>query len=302
MFAHPVFLLLCFVGGIMLRQVKYFPPDLYRKINKFIIWLPLPCITLVHIPGLEIGLTAIIPIASAWLIFAVALLFFSYFSNFLHVDKSTWACLVLVCGLGNTSFVGYPVLKAIYGNEAIPYAILVDQPGTFLALSTVGVVFVLSVSQGRFSLFPILKRLFTFPPFLSFLVALILPSAWFAGKWMLPVQFTGNLMVPLALLSIGMQFSASTGSIEWKYFIPGIAYKLIIAPAIIFCIVFIILGQRGMINNVTVMECAMPPMITASVLASEYDLNPPLANALATWGIPLSAITLFLWQLLLAGV
>jgi predicted permease len=44
--------------------------------------------------------------------------------------------LILTAGLGNTSFLGFPIIEALYGQEGMKTAILVDQPGTFVVLST----------------------------------------------------------------------------------------------------------------------------------------------------------------------
>lgn len=182
--ASPLILVLCFTVGWLLRLTGKLPEDAHRKVNKFIIWLPLPCITLVNIPQIDLHWAVMIPVLSAWAVFLVAWVFFVLLRGTLGLDKPTLVCLVLVCGLGNTSFVGYPVLEAMYGKEAIAYAILVDQPGTFLALSTAGVMLAMSAGRGGFDLLPILRRLFLFPPFLAFLAALLLPSSWFSGDWM----------------------------------------------------------------------------------------------------------------------
>ncbi|MFM2282917.1 MAG: hypothetical protein RL222_421, partial [Bacteroidota bacterium] len=45
-----------------------------------------------------------------------------------------------------------------------------------------------------------------------------------------------------------------------------------------------------------IIECAMPPMITSSILATEYGLNEKLANALPTLGILLSVPSLLFWR------
>jgi predicted permease len=49
-------------------------------------------------------------------------------------------CLILTAGLGNTSFLGFPIIEALYGQEGMKTAILVDQPGTFVVLSTLGII------------------------------------------------------------------------------------------------------------------------------------------------------------------
>ncbi len=41
----------------------------------------------------------------------------------------------MCAGFGNTSFVGIPLIQAMYGEEGLKTVMLVDQPG-FVALST----------------------------------------------------------------------------------------------------------------------------------------------------------------------
>src|SRR5690606_10353459 len=42
--------------------------------------------------------------------------------------------------LGNTSYIGYPMVEALLGAQALPYAVVYDQFGTFVMLSTLGLV------------------------------------------------------------------------------------------------------------------------------------------------------------------
>ncbi|MEZ4879688.1 MAG: AEC family transporter [Chitinophagales bacterium] len=77
------------------------------------------------------------------------------------------------------------------------------------------------------------------------------------------------------------------------------SYKLLIAPLIIYVLLFIVLKKQGLMYDVTVLECAMPPMITSSIIASEYGLNEELAGNLPTLGILLCIPTLAFWLILL---
>jgi predicted permease len=46
----------------------------------------------------------------------------------------------------------------------------------------------------------------------------------------------------------------------------------------------------------------MPPMITAAIVATEHDLDPPLANAMVAVGLLLSFFTLSGWWLFFSGI
>ncbi len=50
-----------------------------------------------------------------------------------------------------------------------------------------------------------------------------------------------------------------------------------------------------MASQVTILEAAMPPMITPSILAMEKNLDPALASLLIAVGIPLGLATTGAW-------
>ncbi|MEN9448120.1 MAG: hypothetical protein RJA25_1410 [Bacteroidota bacterium] len=296
---QPSVLILLFIIGIIVKYFQILPKDTARQINKFILNVPLPALVLVKIPFLEMSKEVVFPIASAWIVFLGSVIFAYFICKYFKYDKKTMACIILSCGLGNTSFVGYPVLEYFYGGESIRYAILVDQPGSFLLLSTFGILIATSFSSNGFNWKSILLRLIKFPPFLIFIFALFVPKQFISGFTFDALTFLGAWMIPLAILSLGMQFKFNLKEIPWKKLNIGLSYKLIIAPLFIYILYVVILGKEGQIFTVSVMESAMPPMITSSLLAHEYDLDADLANAFPTIGILCSIPTLLLWKFIL---
>lgn len=301
MLQHPLILLAFMVAGYMSRYIPFIHKDAFRSINKWIIWIPLPAIMLEKISSIQFHPTFIAPVVSAWAIFLMGMVFFGLLSRIFNWDKKTWAALSLVCGLGNTSFVGYPVIRMIFGEEGIRYAILVDQPGTFLMLATLGVALAAYAGSGKFSFRQTSKKLISFPPFIGFVVAIILPAHWLDVhpanldySYENILHFIGLWLNPLAFLSLGMQFSFSFKEIPLTPFLTGLAFKLILAPLVL-AIALHYSGISGQLFQVTVLELAMPPMLTASIIAVEYRLRPQLSVALINFGIPISALTLSLW-------
>ncbi len=61
-------------------------------------------------------------------------------------------------------------------------------------------------------------------------------------------------------------------------------------------------GVEGLVLTVGVLQAAMAPMVSAAILADEYDLDPALANTVLGAGIVLSLLTVPLGNLLLGGV
>jgi predicted permease len=219
---------------------------------------------------------------------------FKLYSLWRPMDIATRTALTLVAGLGNTSFLGFPLVTAYFGESALPIAVISDQV-SFVILATLASIMAMSSSPSeKISTGDILKKLVLFPPFVAFCLALILPHI---------VDFTpinplfdkiSATLVPLALFSVGMQLSLEGWREELPLISLSLGYKLIIAPALILGLV-VTLKMHGIIPQISVFEAAMAPMITAGVLAAQYDLNPRLANLVVGIGILLSFITTGLW-------
>jgi len=60
-------------------------------------------------------------------------------------------------------------------------------------------------------------------------------------------------------------------------------------------------GIGGLVLTAGVLQAAMAPMISAAILADQYELEPALANTVLGAGIVLSLFTIPLGNLLLAG-
>jgi malate permease and related proteins len=56
------------------------------------------------------------------------------------------------------------------------------------------------------------------------------------------------------------------------------------------------------VAKVAMLEMAMPPMLGASIIAMEHDLEPDLVALLIGIGVPLSMLTTFGWWSVIAGL
>ena len=61
------------------------------------------------------------------------------------------AVMLLLVSLGNTFFVVFPVVEALLGQQALPYAIIYDQLGSFVAVSTYAMLLLAYYSGGSIS-------------------------------------------------------------------------------------------------------------------------------------------------------
>lgn len=291
----------CLLLGIIFQHIKDFHENSYLALNNFIIYVSLPAITLLHVPELEVSKALWMPIVTAWIIFIVAMLFFKLLQPILKFSNATLGCLILTCGLFNSSFIGFPVIKALYGESGLRIAIMVDQPGSFMVLSTLGIGVAAWLSSGKADFKIIANKIISFPPLWAFVIAffMLLFNKHHLAETTSILKIFANTMTPLALVSVGMQLKFSMQHNMLKELSVGLGYKLMIAPALLYFLFFIILKTNNLEAKVSVMEAAMAPMIMGAIIATKYNLNPKLASLIVGFGIPLSFVTLLFWHFIL---
>lgn len=214
------------------------------------------------------------------------------------MSPATRAALIITSGLGNTSFLGFPLTEAYYGDEGLQIAILCDQ-ATFIVMATFGIIIATKASNGgSFNAVPILKKIFLFPPFIAFCLAFLIPPFVSFDPVQPLLDSFALTLIPLALFSVGLQIKLNTWREDVRLISYSLLYKLILAPLLFFLICFA-LGIFTLTGKVSIFEAAMAPMVTGSIIAADYNLNPQLANLILSIGIPVSFATTFLWFLVL---
>ena len=293
-----ILIALCIIAGFTLRRLRILPDDAHRGINVWIIYLAVPAVSLKYIPTITWSPDLLLPALMPVIVWFGSWLVFKLYSLKWHLDPATRTALTLTAGLGNTSFLGFPLIQGYYGEHALPIAVISDQV-TFVIMSTLGAMMAMDTADtGQISIGTVIKKLLRFPPFIAFFAALILPHFIDLSVATPLFDKLALTLVPLALFSVGMQLSLDGWREELPYLSVGLAYKLILAPALIL-LVMAALHLRGIIPQISLFEASMAPMVTAGVIATQYGLNPRVANLMVGVGILLSFITTALWWLLL---
>lgn len=295
-------LILCFVAGFVAKKTNRMPEQTPLVLNAFIINLSLPAVTFLFLHEMPFSTKLLFPVLMPWISFVVAIVFFKILQKVMKLSDATTGCLILVGGLGNTSFVGLPMITAYYGAQYVGIGILCDQPGSFLVLSTLGIMMATLHSSGSVSPAALAKKVLSFPPFQAVILGLafrFLPlPTWSIGM----MKGLGATITPLAMVSVGYQLKFARSEKIFSRLSVGLLFRLILVPALIYFIYIVVLKATGVEIQVTVFEAAMGPMITAGIIAMQYDLDSELATMMMGMGIPISFITLPVWHYLLSGV
>lgn len=286
-----VLILTMLAAGQLCARLRAFPEGSADALNRFVIYVCLPALVLKHVPKLhwdpQLYLLALAP----WLALLANVLLVLAASRVLRFSRSVLATLLLCVPLGNTSFLGFPMVAALIGEHAVPYAVVYDQLGSFLILSTYGLYIVARFSSGSTpTLREVGLRILKFPPFVALCVALLpLPELPLMAA---AITRVGDALVPLAMFAVGMKLELRPSALkEWPALLFGLGAKMVFTPLLIFALTRA-LGSHGVPARVALLESAMPPMITAGALAAMAGFAPELAAALVGYGVLIALLSL----------
>jgi len=279
--------------GMALRRLPDFSDETGNVLNLFVIYISLPALILLKIPELVLSRNLLVPALMPWvmLLFSCALIL--GLSRFLQWDRATTGCLLLLVPLGNTSFLGIPMVKAFFGDNAVPYALLYDQLGSFLALATYGslILALYGAGEGKTTIKGVLKKVISFPPFVALVLAFAFKTVSYPTVVVTLLKLLAATLVPIAMIAVGFQFRLQLSRDVISQLSTGLSIKLIAAPLVAFLLTKLV-GLEGKVVQVAIFEAGMPPMVSAGALAILANLAPTLTAALVGIGIILSFATL----------
>lgn len=290
-----VLIAMCIIAGMVFKATKSIHPDAHKGINTWILYLALPAVSFKYLPKVEWSKEMLFPIFATLLIAVGSGIFMKIYCKYKGYSRRSQSTLDLASGYSNTSFIGFPLISAFYGEKLLSIAIICDQT-MFLGLSTLGIISALKggSKSGNVSAKFILKRLFTFPPFIGCISALVISQfvdLTFAEPFFDKLAATVG---PLALFSVGLQLKFN----GWRKLMPQIStsmlYKLILAPAIVL-VLALILGIKGDVAKITIFEAAMPTLVTSSIIAEQFRLNTKLTNLIIGISIIVGFFTSAIW-------
>jgi predicted permease len=291
-----VLLAACILFGILLRRSGRLPANAATSLNGFVIHISLPALTLTYVHGLKLNASLILPALMAWVMFTLGCGFFWLVGRALRFSRATTGGLMLTGGLANTSFIGLPMIETFYGPQFLGLGILIDQLGSYFVLSTLGILVASLYASGRsVSAKAVVTKIALFAPFQAFVLALLLMPLGFPTWLDELLKRLGATLVPIALVSVGYQLQLSHVQGRMLALMFGLLFKLVIAPTLVLLLFMRWLSGDGQVLNVTVFEAAMAPMIGASIVAIDHELDPPLVTLMVGLGIPLSFVTLPVW-------
>jgi len=290
---------LCLLAGLGLQRLKSFPGEAAAAgLNAFAIYVALPALILTQVSRLIFDATVLIPALTPWALLLVSIGLVFGLARLFSWSRATTGALLLIVPLGNTSFAGLPLVEAWLGPEALPFAVLYDQLGSFLALATWGSFVALHYApqtegQVRPTVTGVALRVATFPPFIALVVAIGLNLVFAGAPPEMAIESLSILaasLVPTVLVAVGLKWRLRLPTDDFGPFIAALTLKLAAMPALA-ALALTGAGLSGLAVDTTILEAGMGPMITASALAISAGIRPELVASITGYGTMLSLAT-----------
>jgi malate permease and related proteins len=292
----------CLVIGIVLRLTGRLPDNATKVLGGFVINVALPAAALRSVHQLALHPDWWLAAATPWLGAALAIIVIVPLCRALGWTSQRTGALLLVAGWGNTSFVGLPMISAFAGSQWLPLGIVIDLFGSYLALSTLGLTVASAASCGKFDWRAVAKRIVTFPPFIAILVAFATNHLG-RPEWLTQVvSVLADTLTPIALAAVGFALRLDRISGRLAALGIGLGFRLFLAPLALVLMYLALRGTADPVAKVAMLEMAMPPMLGASIIAIDNDLEPDLVALVIGIGVPLSMLTVWAWWSVIAGL
>ena len=165
----------------------------------------------------------------------------------------------------NVAFIGYPVVSALFGPEALFYAVILVLPFNLMTF-TLGPLMLTGAK--RFSL----RQMFS-PCVAASILALVLALGRLRPPAMIgeALEFVGGVTVPLSLLFVGSLLAGLP--LGRMLASPRLwiltAVRLLALPSVL-CFLLRWMGTDPLILGVAVTQMAMPAAVNGSLLCMEY--------------------------------
>jgi malate permease and related proteins len=288
-------LIFCFGLGAIARRVPSLPRETPKVLNTWVLFVSLPALVLKTVHGVTLEARFFLAAAILWALFGLAALVATIAVKRGWATREVAGALTLSTGLGNTAFIGVPLVEALGGPHAVAPAAMIDQLGSFLVFAFGAVPFAMSFGGERVRPAIVVKRLVTFPPFVALVLAFALRPVVFPPAVDEVLTRFATMLTPLSLVSVGWQLEWSSLRGNGGKLALGLLWKLGGAPAVMLGTLLVLGGPFGLTFQVAVAQAAMAPMVTAAVLATEYRLAASLSAAMSAVGAIISFATVPAW-------
>lgn len=281
--------------GYVLTQVKWFDNKTADLFSKLVLNVTLPLSMFLNMTEkfnrhdfLELFSGILLPFVSIIVTFLISLAY----SRITKVERTRRGSFQTMFTAANTIFMGLPVNMAIFGEKAIPFALLYYICNTTFFF-TIGIMMISSdnpenhLNPAPFSFKKLAKQLLS-PAIMGFIVGIM----WMLTDIPVPkpindfASYIGGMTTALSLFVIGIIiYQTGFKKLQMDKDVAGVLIgRYIISPLVVFGLSFII-PVPSLMLKVFILQSAMPVQNAMPILARGYGADSKFATSALTYSI-----------------
>lgn len=271
---NPVIMLFIAIFiGLISAKTGYIPMSAKDSISKLIVNITLPLFIITSLLSRDMTIEtlrgALVASVSAVVVMTVLYFLGLLSARLFKMEEPTKTLHAVLTGSGNVAFMGYPIVLALFGSDALFYAIVygMTNDAIFWSLG----VYLINKSSGARNTKDALKKVIN-PATLAFIISVPLMLLGFKLPTVVgeALSGVGSLTTYLAMIFIGMVLSTINIKKIYKRatMLAPVLLKMVLAP-IVAAVVLAGLGVSPMVCGAVVFEIAMSAQTVTSIIANE---------------------------------
>ena len=268
-----VMIFLLIIPGIIFRKKDIISAAQSDGISSLAVNITWPCLV---VDAMQMDFSAAVlkdsgyMMAAAMVVFAMTAVVTLVLSKLLRLDNSKRYITAFMLLFGNTGFIGIPVIRALYGTEAVFFAAILEMVND-VVIFTIGMMLIQMSAGAKLRFEP---KLFLNPGLRGVIVGLLL----FLLDIRLPeviggaVEMVGDATTPLTMFLIGYQL----GGLKAKEILKDASIyvisftKLLIVPVLALIVLRVAVGDFSLLEKVLIMSFAMPAGSVSVIFSQQY--------------------------------
>lgn len=268
-----VMIFLLIIPGIIFRKKDIISAAQSDGISSLAVNITWPCLV---VDAMQMDFSAAVlkdsgyMMAAAMVVFAMPAVVTLVLSKLLRLDNSKRYITAFMLLFGNTGFIGIPVIRALYGTEAVFFAAILEMVND-VVIFTIGMMLIQMSAGAKLRFEP---KLFLNPGLIGVIVGLLL----FLLDIRLPeviggaVEMVGDATTPLTMFLIGYQL----GGLKAKEILKDASIyvisftKLLIVPVLALIVLRVAVGDFSLLEKVLIMSFAMPAGSVSVIFSQQY--------------------------------
>jgi predicted permease len=264
----------------------------------FVLYFVLPPVTFFNLARADIDVNAGAGVALAYVALgAVAFTAWFVAARVLRLERPAIGSVMCCALIANTGYLGYPLVAALLGfdalSEAVVYDVLVSAPALLLGAFSVGAAFGEAAGEG------VRERTAAFftrnPPLYAALLAVIAPDSLAPDVLVDASRIAIVAVLPLGFFAVGAALAeeADEGAIA----VPppldapvaaAVAFRLVLAPVLLYLIALPLIE----LPDTYLLLAAMPCGINTMIVTHAYGLDLRISAGAVAWSTAIAVVAL----------